>query len=164
MATAPAGYSRLQIALHWIVVLIVAAQYVFHDYMAEAYRAWTRTQTVEVGAGALSHMLGGTLVLVFILWRLYLRMTRGAPAAPVGEPAMLSLVARLTHLALYILLVLVPLSGIAAWGFDVKSAAGVHELLKNILFFVILLHFAGAVFGQVVLKNRVIGRMMKAEG
>jgi cytochrome b561 len=164
VANPPAGYSRLQIALHWIVVLIVAAQYVFHDYMTAAWRAWNKTQAVEVGAGALSHMLGGTLVLLFILWRLYLRMTRGAPAAPTGEPAMLTLLAKGTHLALYALLVLVPLSGIAAWSFDVKRAAGVHELLKNVLFFVILLHLAGAVFGQVVLKNRVIGRMMKADG
>jgi cytochrome b561 len=33
----PTGYSKLQIRLHWITVLLVALQYLLHDGIANAY-------------------------------------------------------------------------------------------------------------------------------
>jgi cytochrome b561 len=49
---APAGYSRLQIALHWAVALLIAAQFLFHDGIAAAWRALVRGAEAAFGATA----------------------------------------------------------------------------------------------------------------
>ncbi len=159
----PTGYSRLQIALHWVIFLLVACQFVFHDQIVAVWRAWVRTQTVEQNPLAIAHLAGGSLILALALWRGAIRRSRGAPPPPDGEAMLLTFAARIVHMSLYALLIVMPLTGLAAWVFDVRQAAGLHGLLKNLMFFLILLHVAGAIYGQVVLRNRVIGRMMKPE-
>jgi cytochrome b561 len=159
----PKGFSKLQIALHWAVVLVVGAQFVFHDAIVAAWRDWVRDGSVTAGTMAVAHLGGGSLVLILTLWRLWLRRTRGAPPPPVDEPVILTFGARVIQSGLYGLLILVPLTGIAAWGLDVRASAGLHEVLKNILFLLILLHVGGALWGQFGQKNRVMRRMMVAE-
>lgn len=47
--TAPAGYSRIQIALHWLVFALIAQQYLFKDAMSAA---WERvTDGLDAGRG-----------------------------------------------------------------------------------------------------------------
>ena len=56
--TAPTGYSRLQIALHWLVFALIAQQYLFKDAMSTA---WDRvTDGLEAGFNplVLAHVAG----------------------------------------------------------------------------------------------------------
>ena len=60
-------------------------------------------------------------------------MKRGAPKPPEHEPAILKLAAGATHLGLYALLILMPVSGIAAWFGNIEAAAEGHEVMRLIL-------------------------------
>ena len=159
----PAGYSRTQIILHWVIFLVVGGQFLFSDGMAQAWRGWRQTGTATLAPLAIGHMAGGTLVLILVLWRLKVRRTRGVPAHPEGGSPILHTIANVTHWTLYALLVLVPLTGLVAWVGGVETSGEAHGLLKNTLFFVVLLHFVGAIYNQFFLKNHLIARMMKAQ-
>ncbi len=91
----PTGYSARQIRLHWLVTALIVLQFVLHEPMAEAWDMVKDGQTPAFNWLVLAHVFGGGLVLVFALWRLILRQTRGVPDAPMSEPAPLRLAAHL---------------------------------------------------------------------
>jgi len=155
----PDRYSRTQIVLHWAVVALLALQYLAHDGMEDAWRAFRQTGTAETGAGALLHIVSGITVLVLVLWRLKLRASHGAPPRPEGS-ALLGRLADATHWTLYGLLLLVPASGMAAWFLGAPAAGEAHEVLKTLLLIVLLLHVAAALMHQFVLRDNLIARMM----
>lgn len=68
----PEQYSRIQIALHWLVFLLICVQFLFHDGMEDAWHAYVREGVGDATAGALLHIVTGVAVLVFVLWRLSL--------------------------------------------------------------------------------------------
>lgn len=157
------GYTRTQIALHWAILLLVAAQFLFHDAIAEG---WERIEDgLEVGFSPMiaQHIATGVLILLLVIWRIVLRVRRGAIALPADEPAVLKFVARATHGLLYLLLILLPISGIAAWFGGAEQAADGHELMKNLLLVIVGLHVLGALYQQFVLKSDVLSRMTKPE-
>ena len=159
---APAGYSRAQIRLHWIVALLIVPQFVFHDAMSAAWDAARRGVAVT-GIDPLvpAHVFGGLAILALVVWRLVLRARLGVPAAPEAEHPALKLVAKLTHGALYLLLILLPVSGAAAWFGGVEGAADGHAVMKTVLLALVVLHVLGALFHQVVLKSDVLTRMKR---
>ena len=161
--TAPSGYSGTQIALHWIVFLVVVAQYVLHDAISEAWRAVQRGEEFGFDPVVASHVFGGILILVLALWRIALRLKRGAPKPPEHEPAILKMAAGATHLGLYALLILMPVSGMAAWFGNVEAAAEGHEVMRVILLALVVLHIAGALYQRFILKTDVMTRMVKSE-
>lgn len=161
--TAPAGYSVTQISLHWIVFLLIGFQLVFDEDIGRAWRAVRRDEELAFNPWVAAHVYVGIAVLVFALWRIFLRARRGAPQPPEHEPAILKLAAGATHLGLYALLLLIPLSGLAAWFGNVALAGEAHELMKPILIVVVLLHIAGALYHQFVLKTDVMIRMRKPQ-
>lgn len=157
--SAPKGYSRSQIRLHWIAAVIVAAQFVLSGPMAAAWQQFTRTGQFQFHPLIAAHVIGGVLVLVIALWRLLLRWRRGVPPLPEGEPAVLKLAAHATHWSLYALMILVPLSGAMAWFGGLGAAAGAHVILKTLLLLLVALHIAAALFHQFVLKTGLMLRM-----
>ena len=46
------GYSRTQLALHWLVVLLVLFQFVFNESMSRAYETDVRTGELAPDEGA----------------------------------------------------------------------------------------------------------------
>ena len=160
---APAGYSRLQIALHWIAALLILQQYLFKDAIAAAWDAIGRGAETAFDPLVMAHVLGGVLVLAFALWRLALRARDGAPQMQ-GESAAQRLVARLTHLGLYALMILMPVSGGVAWFGGVGAAAAGHNLMKVLLLALVALHVVGALYHQFVLKDGLMNRMRRAGG
>lgn len=158
----PKGYSRLQIALHWLVFALIAQQYIFKEAIAAA---WGRLREgLELGFDplVLAHVLGGALVLVFALWRLMLRARRGVPPAiEVGK--LQSLLGKITHGGLYALMILMPLSGALAWFGGVEAAAQGHDVMKIILLALVGLHVLAVPFHRIVLKNKVMSRMIRPE-
>lgn len=156
MATA---YSRTQISLHWVIFILIALQYILHEPMAQAWEAIEKGLSPEFHPLVAAHVGGGLLVLVLAIWRIKVRLSHGAPALPEKEPALMKLGAHVTHIALYALMILVPVSGAAAWFGGIEPAAEGHELLKTVLLVLIALHFLAAMFHQFVLKTNLMKRM-----
>lgn len=160
--TAPIGYTRAQIALHWIAALLILQQYIFKDAMSAAWKALEDGLEPAFDPLVLAHVAGGALVLVFALWRLSIRARRGAPAI-VGDSAVQRALAKGTHLGLYALMILMPISGSIAWFGGVDAAAQGHNILKVALLALIALHVAGALWHQFVLKDGLLMRMHRSE-
>lgn len=155
------GYSARQIRLHWLVAIIIVLQFVLHEPIAEAWEGIENGQSPAFNWLILSHVFGGTLVLIFALWRLVLRQTRGVPPAPEAEPAPLRLAAHLGHLALYALMIAMPLSGMAAWFGGIEAAAEGHEVMKVALLALVAVHVLAALWHQFWLKDGLMARMKR---
>jgi cytochrome b561 len=159
------GYSPSQIALHWIVAVLVAFQFLAHDGIEESWRAFWRSELPPAGAAVLTylHIVAGILILFLALLRIFLRLTRGVPAPPADEPYVLHLLAEAVHGSIYLLLILLPVSGSIAWFLEVKVAGDAHELMQDFLLAAIALHVAGALFQHLVLRSQVLIRMFLPE-
>ena len=157
----PTGYSRAQIALHWVVFGLIALQYLLHETIAQAWDKIELGQDVAFQPLIAAHVFGGLLILVLVIWRIVLRRGRGAPALPAEEPLAMQWVAKGTHAGLYALMILMPLSGGMAWFGGVEAAAGAHEVMRIILLALIALHVVGALYHQFVLKTDIMARMKR---
>ncbi|MDR5653113.1 cytochrome b [Ruixingdingia sedimenti] len=155
----PRTYSRAQIVLHWLVVVLILAQYLNNEPIAEAWRAFRQGQVVEGGPGIALHILPGMLVLLLTLWRLVLRLTRGAPPPPAEEAAPLRFAAAAVHWALYALTLLLPVSGAVAWIGGVEGAGGAHAVMTKLLLALVALHIAAALWHQFWLRDGLLSRM-----
>ena len=161
--TTATGYTRLQIALHWIAALLIMQQYLFKDAISAAWEATTKGLESNFNALVLAHVAGGALIMLLALWRLSIRVKRGAPAM-VGDSALQRGLASLTHVGLYALMILMPVSGSVAWFGGVEAAAQGHNILKIVLLALVALHVVGALYHQFVLKDGLINRMRRAAG
>jgi cytochrome b561 len=164
-------------ALHWLIVALLIAQFIFAWTMPEIHR------TVPVSTLIDLHVWFGTLILFVAVVRLAVRLTHGEPEPEDGLPPWQRQSARLTHWLLYILLFVVPILGWlnASWRgmtvsffglFDLPKliatrAAGwgwtgdVHGLLANYLLLVLVgLHVAAALYHHFVRRDRVLQRML----
>lgn len=161
--TAPTGYTRLQIALHWIAALLIVQQYLFNEAISSAWRAIGKGMPTAFDPLVLAHVAGGALVMILALWRLSIKARRGVPAM-VGDSAAQQALARATHLGLYALMVLMPVSGTIAWFGGIQAAALGHNVLKILLLALVALHVVGAFWHHFVLKDGLMNRMRRAVG
>ncbi|WP_315923533.1 cytochrome b [Mesorhizobium sp. SP-1A] len=163
VTSSPRGYTATQIFLHWVIAALVVFQVIFGDWIKPAYRAFRRG--TEAGAGELFqadvHVYVGVLVLVLAIARLALRLVHGAPAAPAGESAVQKRIAMATHLILYLIIFLMPVSGMMAWYGGIHLAGELHETAKPVIIVVVFLHAAGALFQHFVGKTDVLTRMLR---
>ncbi len=159
------GYAPVQIALHWIVVVIVAFQYFAHAGIEQAWKAhFVGGQPIsETPALAYLHVAAGSLVLVLALLRIALRITHGAPPPPHNEPRLLQFASEAVHAAIYILLLLLPLSGMTAWFIGAEVAGDAHSSMTGLLLAAIALHIAGALFQHFIRRSQVMIRMLRAQ-
>jgi len=156
------GYSGLQIGLHWTVALLVLFQFLASGAIESAWRAYARNAPQDASASGFVylHIVCGLLILFLALWRLWLRFTVGAPPLPANEPKPLRFLAKATHFLIYALIIGMPISGSVAWFAGVPAAAGAHVAAKTVLLALVILHVAGALFQQFVLKSSVLSRMV----
>lgn len=157
------GYSKKQIMLHWGIAVLLVVQVVLHEGMDEFRDALERGQEVVPGPLVQSHVVLGLIIFAFALYRVYVRLTRGAPNPPAQENAVLRRLAGLTHLSLYAVIILMPLSGAAVWFGGIEAAEEVHEAGMAVLLAFVALHVAGAIYQHFVLKTDVVRRMMRPE-
>ncbi|WP_310629937.1 cytochrome b/b6 domain-containing protein [Paraburkholderia sp.] len=172
-----ARYDLVARLLHWLVVLLVTAQFVIGWTMPDVHR-----DTQPVGEIAW-HLGVGSALLAAMVCRLLWRATHRPPRDDFSArlPAWMRAVSALTHGALYVLLFAVPLLGwinassrawtvelaglaplpaLAAQGSSFGHAMGdVHGVLAWVLFGLIVLHVAGALYHRFVLGDRVLQRM-----
>ena len=165
MPAARRGYSTAQIALHWTVAVLVILQVVLHDGIIAAYAALrgegAATES-ELSLGDL-HVAFGIAIFALALLRLALRATRGAPPPPESEHPALRTLARATHIALYVLILAMPVTGGLAWFAGVEAMAELHGAGKAAIFVLVILHVAGALYQHFVLKTDVLRRMLRPE-
>ncbi|CAD7042600.1 cytochrome b [Pseudorhizobium endolithicum] len=176
----PVSFSRAQRAIHWVTVLLIAWQFIvpsigaFDKMKAVRAAAQKAAETAAEGGAPIdvprldavtgillqSHFLVGILILALTFSRLWLRVTRGAPAEPEGEPLVFRLLAKVTHAGLYAVLLAMPLSGIAFKYLGLGFAHDPHVgPLKGLTILLIVLHVAGALVHQFLWKTNVLRRM-----
>jgi cytochrome b561 len=155
------GYTRTQVILHWLIVALVALQWLTHDAMEEAFEPLEDGVAGFLGfnIGSRVHLVGGVAVLLLVVLRFGLRLRRGTPPLPPELTAPLAWLARAVDWAFYAVLVLLPVSGLAAVLVNV-DASDPHGLLFNLLAVLIVLHLAGVLFHSVVLRDGLIRRML----
>ncbi len=151
------GYSRLQIALHWIIALGVVANYIFSDGMPKVFDAVLEGKPVE-GWAPVFHVIIGLSVLALVVVRIAVLLSRGAPAK---EPGLFGLAARAGHGVLYLLLIAVPLGGAVTWFLKVERAGDIHGIAANVLIIVAGLHSVVALYHHFILKDGVMMRMLR---
>ena len=83
----PQGYNKTQIRLHWVIFILIVLQFLLHEPMSDGWDIIEKGGEPEPNIMVLQHIVGGLLVLVLVLWRLSIRVRRGAPALPAEEPA-----------------------------------------------------------------------------
>jgi cytochrome b561 len=156
---ARSGYSGLQIALHWIIAILIPLAWLSSGGAEEA---WDAMEEGAAAPGFVPHVAFGLAILALVLVRLIVRLRRGVPEAP-GVPGSLEVkAADWGHRLIYLLMIMVPLGGISIW-FGGMDNGDVHGLFANLLMLVVLGHALVALYHQYVVKDGLLRRMMKAE-
>ncbi len=169
-------YGTLSIGLHWLMLLLFIAVYASIELRElypkgsdprEALKTW--------------HFMLGLSVLILVVLRVYARLTSPTPKI-TPEPAVWQAIsAKLVHLALYGLMIGMPLLGwlllsasgkpIPFFGLELpalvaknKELAGlvkeVHETIGILGYYLIGLHAAAALFHHYVLKDDTLTRIL----
>jgi cytochrome b561 len=177
MSSSQNKYNGLARLLHWLVVLLLIAQYAV---------AWTmpdiRRDTLPVGLVAWHLSLGTALLFVMVarlLWRVL------HPAPPSQGPELLMRLSKLGHASIYVLLFVVPILGwinassrgyavtlfgaiplppLSATGSGFGHEAGdIHALLTWVLLALIGVHVLAALYHHFVLRDDTLSRMMPGQ-
>jgi P-type Ca2+ transporter type 2C len=169
-------YGALSIGLHWLMLLLLVAVYACIELreffpkgsdLREAFKAW--------------HYMLGLSVFVLVWLCLLLALTSPFPLIKSDAPKWQKLSARLIQLALYVLMIVMPLAGwliLSAEGkpipfFGLQLPALINEdknlaeLIKEIHgtvgtvgYFLIGLHASAALFHHFVLRDNILRRIL----
>lgn len=166
-------YSGVAILFHWVIALLVVVNLIVgigHDGIP-ALRAWMP-----------GHKAIGITVLVLTLARVAWRLAHRPPPLPASVSVRDRRIARAVHWTLYVLLVLMPLSGWImvsgptgrrplTWfgAFDIPylpvsgaasgAGANAHGLLGWLMLALVLLHAAAALRHHLLLRDATLVRM-----
>ena len=172
---ADVGYSTTARLFHWTVALLVAI-------LVPIGLAMTRT-----GEGALTnalyelHKSFGILIFVVMIARAIYRLVHGAPPPAPGLSSLELFVSKAVHVALYVLLLGMPISGYIGvsmccspvnlfWTWPVpisfsgseatvKMVLGWHSTASYILIGLFILHMAGVMNHAMFKRDGVLARM-----
>ena len=194
MASVPAAtpqqrllrYNNGAVLLHWLTALVVVAQVVVGFTFAGMERGPARGDLFTV------HKTLGATILLLALIRLGWRLLHPPPPFPTELPKWERIASVWTHRAFYVLLIILPLTGLMAVsggagaegktttpllggiplplipgisGDTGETMGGLHELLVFVTLAILILHIAAAIKHQIE-RNRAAGRMppFKAPG
>ncbi len=160
--------------LHWLMAAAI---------MAMLFMGIAMVSTVSSMHALLVsiHKPLGVMLLVLAVVRLWLRVYTTVPSLPASVPAWQRRLANLSHWALYILMFLQPLIGLAmqsAAGYPISLVGGfvlppllpvnnnlfailrpLHSLVALVLFITVMLHLAAALFHALLLRDGVFTSM-----
>ena len=155
-------YSAPHMALHWLIAVLVAVQFIFADAMGSAFDAKLQTVTTGTGwtAGAMFHAILGATIGVLMIWRLGLRLTTHIPPPPQESSGLIQTISRITHWLFYAILIGMPIVGALAWFIPSDTMAEVHDITGKVLLGLITLHIAGALYHHFVAGEKQVLRRM----
>ena len=170
-------FTPLQRTLHWIMAVCILAMLFIGVGMASTVAPRYLTLVAI-------HKPLGIAILILALIRLAVRLRYGAPPLPADLPEPMKLAARLSHYALYVLMIAMPLIGwamLSAADYPVGLSASLwlpqilplspslhtalwnaHFYLAFLFFAVILLHVAAALFHALIWRDGVFDSMAPA--
>jgi cytochrome b561 len=105
MAISSTTYSGTAKALHWTILLLLIAQFIFAWTMPHIGRNTPVTTLISL------HFTFGIIILAVAVVRLVWRATHGEPAPLDGIAPWQTATARIVHWALYLLLFVIPVLG-----------------------------------------------------
>lgn len=169
-------YGKASIILHWLMLLLFIAIYACIELREiypkgsdprEAMKAW--------------HFMLGLSVLPLVAIRLYFKVSAPTPTITPLPTAWQMMSAKLAHIALYVLMIGMPLLGwlllsaagkpIPFFGLELpalieknkalaSSIKELHETIGVVGYYLIALHAAAALFHHHVLKDNTLKRML----
>ena len=176
MTPTPTAYTRTAIALHWLMAFGLLATLSLGLYMADLPLSPSKLQLYAY------HKWAGVSLFGLLLGRLAWRLTHQPPALPSATSESQRWLVQVMHLALYGLMVLIPLSGwlmSSAKGFQTvwfgvlplpdllskdllvaEVLKEVHETLNWVLVSLVIGHAAAAIKHHVVERDGVLTRML----
>ncbi len=159
-------YALNQILVHWVSTLAI-----FFLLVTGTFILADLPNTVEKIGNLRIHILVGALVGVLVLARIWLRRRKPVPPPVVGYK-----LARVVQIAMNLGLLLMVISGtvlsIQSGTFDAVFGSGalpadymdylprrVHGIASKVVIGLVVLHVAGALYHQFILKDRLLARM-----
>lgn len=171
-------FSTLQRLLHWsMAVLIVTMLFVGVGMVSTVSRLHEALLAL--------HRPLGIVLLALVIVRIATRLRCGAPRLPADLPAWQRAGAHASHLALYLLMIAMPLIGwsmLSAGGYPIVLYGGLHlppiaphdvtlyawlraahTWLAMALYATILLHLGAALFHALIRRDGVLASMARGE-
>ena len=189
-------YTNVAIALHWLIGIAILFMFVLGWFMTELPKETPKTTSFDIfNLGLITweveeaqsqrsfyfnlHKSVGLSLLMLIVLRMYWRFTHRPPAFLNSMKLWEKRLAKATHHALYLLMFLIPLSGIIMsagskygikWfgikvipGFDDKAIRELffqfHEIFGLLLLLLLIFHILGATKHSIVDKDGTLRRM-----
>ncbi len=172
----PSRYHPLQVSLHWLVVLLIAAAFVLGKNMSQLPNEPSKITPLAI------HMTLGIIILLAVVVRLIARFRLPQPAHATTGNAFLDRLGKLVHYALYAFVLLMAVSGISlslqsglmtivfggsgaslpADFFDFTTRL-LHGFVAPSLLLLVGLHVAAALYHQFVLKDNLLTRMWRGK-
>lgn len=171
-------YDAIAITLHWSIALLILAGFGLGLTIDEFPKAWE-------GAVINSHALIGLAVLVLSVARLVWRLTHPAPELPSTMAPLERAAAKMIHLSLYVLMIVVPAIGVPTLlfrgrGLDFglfhvaspfartpeifRPLTEAHEIASYALIALATAHALAALYHQFVRHDDLLGRMAPRGG
>ena len=166
-------YSKRMVIIHWLTLLLLIVAWYLGDALIDA-----RIEKNATLIGYFAHALMGGAILLLTILRMTFRGVDGTPP-PVGNSVM-DIVARGVHHGLYVLLILLSITGFmtlltSTVGMALVTNAAillpaeytgpsviphsVHEILVTVMMVVVLVHILGAIKHQFIMKDGLMRRM-----
>ncbi|MCF2515530.1 cytochrome b/b6 domain-containing protein [Sphingomonas sp. G124] len=169
-------YRKIVMWIHWITAILLIMQ-VYIGFTFQDLPRGTPERAFVFGW----HKTWGVMILLLAVARLAVRLMNPPPPFPSDYPKWRRLIAVWNHRLFYLLLIGIPLTGLAAvsgraeggWvplqlGLSVPAIPGipkenefneVHELLIWAVLALLALHVTAALYNQFVYRGSVAGRM-----
>lgn len=173
-----ARYSAVIRWMHWLTVLAIVAAYLSVDIGDDEGAKGAPPSLMMQG-----HYLAGLAVLALLIPRILSRLATTAPPIVPTPKAIITIAARVLHLALYAFLLVQPILGILQvnyagdlvslpWvGWNLPALVGpdhaanesigeIHETLGEIFYWVIGAHIAASLWHHFILRDNTLRRML----
>jgi cytochrome b561 len=172
-----AGYGTVARSLHWLVVAL-AVIIVSLGWTIE----WTPLNTPIRSDILQVHCSIGVVILVLMMFRAMWRLRHPPPPLPASVGRAQAGLAHLTHLGLYLIFIVMPVSGLlnaAAAGhaigffglFEIPTprpanerlsqwAIAVHLVGQYVVYLLVALHVTGALYHALIRRDGVLERML----
>ncbi|NMG68932.1 cytochrome b [Parazoarcus communis] len=169
-------YTRTAISLHWLVALGLFGAFGLGLYMTDLPLSPYKLKLYSW------HKWAGVSLFLLVLFRLGWRLGHPPPPLPMSMPAILRVIAHLTHALLYVLMIAIPLSGwlmSSAKGFQTvwfgllplpdlvaKNAElgdqlqWLHMTLNYVLAALVIAHIGAALKHRFIDRDDILSRML----